>query len=178
MLHSLTVAAVLASLLAGTAPTEPPATARAQNPKASKTVKALRSWIKSYRAGRYDMGTPWELVTKKSVAKRAGLVPKGSFKAQKGDFNAFQELDLLCRLGAEENSALAAQVLLEISAVGLDRAYKYKPNMVPKMVSAIGQQYISKFNSIAARKYFVAAAEGNPVGSKKVKTALQAAACR
>ncbi len=144
-----------------------------QNPKA---VPLLKTWIKQYRSGKIDLGDIDKKITSKSAAKKAGLISPEDLKKWEDHVNQRRELGALIDGAVKVNTEKAAEVLLDVAAVGLDPEGKYTAAMAPWYVRWKVRQELKKLSDPEARNYLLAAAKGSPKGPKKLRLALQAAA--
>ena len=89
-------------------------------------------------SGKVDVGNFHVNINSKSFARRAGLT-KGKFPKRgqlfaKGEFSWRDEIMLLAEEVSKLNSGPAAELLLQVAAVGVDRVYKYTAAMAPLLV--------------------------------------------
>ncbi|MGE3173652.1 MAG: hypothetical protein AB7O97_13595 [Planctomycetota bacterium] len=139
-----------------------------------KPVKALEAWLKAYRAGKLDLGSRQDL-GKGSIAEKFGLLPKGLI----GAFTAQRELETLLEAAVALQNEAAAEVVLQVAAIGLDHGkIKYKREMAPFAVQRIGLEACLRFTAEPAIAYIRAAAAGEGKADKTYGDGERAAALR
>jgi hypothetical protein len=149
-----------------------PATVNAWTSADEKPLRALEAWLKLYHAGKIDVRSP-EDIGKDSLAMKFGLAPKNGLgnPTWAGDLEAI--LDAVARL----DSADAARAMLDVTAIGIDQG-KYTVEMAPYEVRAIGEKWVVRLNSTAAREELAKAARGELKVEKARATAVQTAGVR
>lgn len=144
-----------------------------------KPLKALAAWLKLYRTGKaplngkQDDGRPVQIDAKDSFAVKFGLAPKTGLSTSTwaGD------LEVILEQVAKLDSAEAAEALLEVAAIGIDRG-NYEREMGPIEVRGIGEKWLMRLASPAAREQLAKAARGELKVDKAHAFAMQAAAVR
>src|SRR5262245_2107376 len=115
MLRSSLAVACLALTLAG---------ARAQNP--TPVIKAFDQWLSAYQAGKYELQPPAreddKAPAEKDVSKESALAAAGLLKGVLGKVTRKREIEILIKHAVAEDSAAAAQRVLQCAALGLDGA--------------------------------------------------------
>ncbi len=147
-----------------------------------KAIAVIGVWLKEYRkgewqirAGRQQRGPDNKRPKERSLIYRAGLLPRDYVDQ---DIGYLQEIDLLCKLAREEESAAAARAILEVAAVGLDSRTIYTELMAPVTVRGVGEKHLAALSGADVLGYLVAAADGKPGGNRRFAQGMQAAALR
>jgi hypothetical protein len=137
-----------------------------------KSLRALDAWMKLYRAGKIDFTSKTD-ISKDSLSIKFGLVAKGSLSTPTwaGDLEVI--LDAVAKL----DDAEAAKALLEVAAVGLDKA-TYEREMSPPAVREAGERWAATLRSSAAKEELAKAARGELKVSKNQAVAFRAAAAK
>lgn len=168
----LTLATCL-SLLAPTAARLPAASCTELAPvREEKPLRALDAWLKLYRAGKIDFVAKDD-ISKDSFAIKFGLVAKGGLSTPTwaGD------LEVILEAVAKLDDAAAAQALLEVAAIGLDKG-TYSLEMSPTGVREAGERWAAKLRTTAAKDELCKAARGETKVDKGRAVAFRAAAAR
>jgi Mg-chelatase subunit ChlD len=174
MLSLLFVAAFVAPPAHTTAPTFAVGTAvgiaAAPQAKGDKSLKALETWLKLYRAGRIDFRSK-NNIANESIAMKYGLTAKDAVGSPTwaGDLDVI--LEHVAKLGDDE----AVQALVEVAAVGLE-SDKYTYAQAPGDVRAVAEKWLGKLKSETAVALLGAGARGEWRGDKNRSEAMRAAA--
>src|SRR5439155_2242401 len=92
-----------------------------------KAVKALEAWLKVYQTGKIEFGSRRD-IGKESIAEKFGLMPKGIV----GTITPQRDLEIILEQVVKIDSAAAAEAVLEVAAIGLDKSrFDYKAHMAP-----------------------------------------------
>jgi Mg-chelatase subunit ChlD/HEAT repeat protein len=148
--------------------------------------KALCAWLKLYRQGkiaiysseilnRVPLVVDWRkplITSKESLAVKYGLAPKGGL----ADPTWLGDLEVIAAAVAAENTAAAAEALLELAAVGFDDE-TYVRERAPDVVRGVGAIWAAKLSSAEARAFVTTAARGGLTGAGDL-VAMQGAALR
>lgn len=137
-----------------------------------KVLKALEAWLKAYRSGKIEFNRRDDMM-KQSIANKFGVLPKGLI----GTLTFQRELDIMLEQAAALDSPDAAEMLLEVAAVGLD-AGKYTRDMAPHLVRDLGEKWVARLQSATARDHILKAARGETRVDRQRATAVRAAALR
>lgn len=137
-----------------------------------KVLKALEAWLKTWRAGKIPF-TSRDGIIKDSIAAKFGLLPKGML----GNVTWERDLEILVELAVQLDNAPGMLAVLEVAAVGLDGG-KYTREMAPYAVRAVGERWLGKFTSPAAKEELAKAARGEIKGDRASALAMRAAALR
>jgi Mg-chelatase subunit ChlD len=137
-----------------------------------KPIRALDAWLKLYRAGKIEF-TSKQDIGRDSLATKYGIVAKGSVR----DLTWARDLDLILGAVAKLDDDKAAQALLEVAAVGIDRG-KYTLEMSPAAVREAGERAIARLLTPAAKEEICKAARGEMRVEKSRAVAYRAAAAR
>lgn len=137
-----------------------------------KPLRALEAWLKLYHGGKIEFRSG-QNIGKDSLAEKFGLITKSGLgnPTWAGDLEAI--LDAVTRLDSPE----AARAVLEVAAIGMDQG-KYTIGMAPYEVRAIGEKWVSRLTTTAARDELAKAARGELKVEKARAAAVQAAAVR
>ena len=164
-----------------------------------RVLKSITRWLWLYRKG--DLTPGATLGMTRSVIKKADLEhlryqgggrrgaggqaspPRsgsgGSSSVRWTPLTGRSELLILLRAAAKIQTTKAYKTLLEVAAVGLDRRYRYRTEMVPSRIRQMGETTLAP---ISGRndlyEYLVAAANGDPGGPASLDQAMQIAALR
>ncbi len=159
MLQLLCVAALTASV-------------SSQQPADAQVVRALESWLRSYRQG--DVEFHGRGIARDSIAIKFGILPSGPI----GRFTPAQELELLLEHAARLNNAETVELVLAVAGTGLDR-FAYTFVMSPGLVRAYGERFLWEFSSDEAWDRVASLAQGKERSPQRgLRTSVQAAALR
>lgn len=153
--------------------------AASELPADDKPLKALAAWMKLYRTGKaplrgkQDDGRPVHIDAKDSFAVKFGLAPKTGL----GTSTWAGDLEVILEHVAKLDSAEAAEALLEVAAIGIDRG-NYEREMGPIEVRSIGEKWLMRLASPAAIEQLAKGARGELKVEKARAFAVQAAAVR
>jgi hypothetical protein len=151
----------------------------AELPADDKPLKALAAWLKLYRTGKaplngkQDDGRPVPIDAKDSFAVKFGLAPKTGL----GTSTWAGDLEVILEHVAKLDSAEAAEAILDIASIGIDRG-NYEREMGSIEVRGIGEKWLMRLASPAARELLAKAARGELKVEKARAFAVQAAAVR
>jgi len=137
-----------------------------------KPIRALDAWLKLYRAGKIEFTSKQE-IGRDSLATKYGIVAKGSVR----DLTWARDLDLILKAVAQIDDDKAAQALLEVAAIGIDRG-KYTVEMSPAAVREAGERAIAGLLTPAAKEEICKAARGELRVEKSRAVAYRAAAAK
>ena len=169
-------------LAAGLTPVDTPTQPVPQ--PSGKVLAVISQWLKEYRKGewvlrndgrRRGQRASGRKPGERSLIERAGLLPRDYFGRE---VSYLKEIELLCGLAGEEETAEAARAILEVAAVGLDTRVIYTELMAPVAVRGVGEKHLEGFTDTEALAYLVEAANGKPGGSRRFAQGMQAAALR
>jgi HEAT repeat protein len=157
-----------------TSPPLPAAIAGPSAPIDDKALKALQAWLRAYRAGKVDFASKAAL-RGDIISEKFGVAPK----SQVGDFTAERELQSLLEQTAELQTAPAAEAILTVAAIGLDRGkFKYTEAMVPFAVRELGERFAAKLTAAPALDHVRKIASGEEQIDKAFGAGVRAAAIR
>lgn len=151
----------------------------AELPADDKPLKALAAWLKLYRTGKaplngkQDDGRAVPIDAKDSFAVKFGLAPKTGL----GTSTWAGDLEVILEHVAKLDSAEAAEAILDVASIGIDRG-NYEREMGPIEVRGIGEKWLMRLSSPAAREQIAKAARGELKVEKARAFAVQAAAVR
>ena len=137
-----------------------------------KALKALDAWLRLYHGGKMDFRSP-ENISKDSIAAKFGLTGKNGL----GTPTWAGDLDTILEAVAKLDTAEAAAALLEVAAIGMDKA-SYTVEMAPYDVRAAGERWIVRLGSSAAKDELAKAARGELKVDKARAMPMQVAALR
>lgn len=106
-----------------------------------RAFDGLNAWLVAHGKGELDLTK--ERITKSAIGVRAGVVSPESV----GEMTHLKELGALCRAVVKSDGATAAEALLEVAAVGLDRAQKLTVEQRPESVRRIGEEQLDALKS-------------------------------
>jgi HEAT repeat protein len=163
---------------------EPAAIADARPaPVEEKVLKAIDAWLKAWRAGKIDFTVKGD-ITKTSIAAQMGVLPKGLI----GTLTCERELDVMLEQAVALDTAEAAESVLEVTAAGLEdfkefvkdakEAFKETRKRAPYLVREMGEKWLVRFKSAAARDLLLKAARCEIKADRAHVPALAAAALR
>jgi len=149
-----------------------------------KPLRALEAWMKLWRNDKIEFRPKrksekprdlpeWEPIGKDSIAAKFGLAPKNAV----GNITWKSDLEMILEAVAKLDNAEAAQALLEVAAVGIDPG-KYTVEMAAHDVRSLGQDFLAKLQSAAAKEEIASAARGSAKVDKNRIMGFQAAAVR
>lgn len=136
--------------------------------------KLLDEWLAQYLQGQVDMSQheKWRgkvYQAKSFVLVRRGVVPEN--QAHKLTYEA--ELRTICAEVAKRNDAAAAQVLLKVASVGVDKNVGLE--LVPALVRDVAEEFAAKLGSAEAIGALVAAARSDSARAKQAAALLSLA---
>lgn len=174
----LSFASCFAAVLPTTGPQSPSATAATVHHAArfgdEKILKALEAWLKVYRSGKIAFDDLKD-IGKGGIADKFGVLPKGLV----GAMTYKRELEVMLDQAVALQTAEAADAVLTIAAVGLDHGtVKYKLEMAPFSVRAVGERALAKFSAAAAIERIAKTARGETKPDKTLGAGVRAAAVR
>ncbi|MBI5850676.1 MAG: VWA domain-containing protein [Planctomycetes bacterium] len=118
------------------------AVATGRAPAQDKRVfDGLNAWLIAHGKGELDLTK--ERITKSAIGVRAGVVSPESV----GETTHLKELGAFCRAVVKSDGATSAEALLEVAAVGLDRAQKLTVEQRPESVRRIGEEQLDALKS-------------------------------
>ncbi len=139
-----------------------------------KPLKALKEWLKNYRAGKIDVVSKQDQV-RKSLAVKYGILEKDTHEIVTGR----RDLELILVAVAELDNEAAAEQLLEVAAIGLDEGkLKYTYEMAPYAVRELGESQLGRLRSVEALDLITRMARGEAKADKAYGSGMRAAAVR
>lgn len=141
-------------------------------PVEEKVLKAIEAWLKEWRSKKIDMTLKVD-ITRLSIASKMGLLPKGMI----GTLTYQRELDVMLEQAVALDTAEAAEAILEVASAGLD-GLKYDRLQAPHLVREVGEKWIGRLKSAAAKDFVLKAARGEAKVDRTRMAAITAAALR
>lgn len=162
----------------------PAARPQAVNPR--RLANTLRSWLRDYLKGKYELGNNYKNISSKSLGKKGGFIEDATFNTDRGvlkpgQFSYHEEIGHLLELAGKANALETSQALLLFCTVGLDDTQKYYAADVPFHVRHKAEEALASVGDTDTHTWLDAVAQGDikiSRVSKKSYPALQAAALR